>query len=441
MASCNPVSNYCGNAPNIANAPAPVLSGGVAGGSTRSLNAVAVYTCDPGYAKSGADPTCLASGAWSAAPTCTLQTMLCGAVPFVQNAPTPTASGGLGGGSNTSLNATITYSCNRGFVMAASASGSVTRTCQASGAWTGNSPSCVEHCFSGDFDRDTRRDDHACWNPTTGQWTARTSQNTTIFSNRSQMGAFAPGTPVLGDVPVVGDLDGDGSFDDMGVFRGSTGAWYAMRSNGTTIMDTSAATNPIWLGVPGDVPLIGDFDADGRFDDFGVWRPTTGNWYAVRRDFSAIFATPPNLGALGDVPMVGDFDTDNRVDDLVTYRPATFAWTSKRWADGATLMSTTYGMAGARPVLMSVDPDQRFNDIAYFYDNGSFGSGSWYATRVGGAPIVTGLVQGDAFDHGIIGDYDADGSFDDFGVWVPFSNIWYAIRINNTSIASMNGIQ
>jgi hypothetical protein len=70
-ANCDVPVN-CGTPPAVGNAGAPTVSGGAGGGTTTTYGATAAYTCTVGYAKGGADATCQASGMWSAPPTCSV---------------------------------------------------------------------------------------------------------------------------------------------------------------------------------------------------------------------------------------------------------------------------------------------------------------------------------------------------------------------------------
>ncbi len=129
--ACNPIS--CGAPPAVANAGTPVVSGGLGGGTTPTVGATAAYTCNLGYALAGANPTCGATGTWSAAPTC--EVIDCGAPPAVANAGAPAVSGGLGGDGTPTYNATAAYTCDSGFTKAGA-----NPTCGASG-W-GAAPTC-----------------------------------------------------------------------------------------------------------------------------------------------------------------------------------------------------------------------------------------------------------------------------------------------------------
>ena len=66
--TCAPVD--CGAAPSVTNAGAPTVAGGVGGGATTTYGALASYTCNAGWARSGPNATCLATGSWSPAPSC-----------------------------------------------------------------------------------------------------------------------------------------------------------------------------------------------------------------------------------------------------------------------------------------------------------------------------------------------------------------------------------
>jgi hypothetical protein len=68
--TCAPVD--CGAAPSVTNAGAPTIAGGAGGASTTTYGALASYTCNAGWARSGPQATCLSTGSWSAAPSCAI---------------------------------------------------------------------------------------------------------------------------------------------------------------------------------------------------------------------------------------------------------------------------------------------------------------------------------------------------------------------------------
>ena len=103
----------------------------------------------------------------------------------------------------------------------------------------------------------------------------------------SWVGCGAPGVPTSdacynwglpGDIPVVGDWNGDGKVK-IGVFRNGmwyldypgTGSWVGCGAPGVPTND--ACYN--W-GLPGDIPVVGDWNGDGKVK-IGVFR--NGTWY------------------------------------------------------------------------------------------------------------------------------------------------------------------
>jgi sulfatase modifying factor 1 len=128
------VSSTGGGGADAGAASCPELTsppGGVVSVSALTSGASATYSCNAGYDLSGTPTrTCQTDGTWSGAPpTCTVRD--CGAL----TAPLD----GTVSAPDTTYSATATYSCDSGYDL----SGSATRTCQASGTWSGTAPTCI----------------------------------------------------------------------------------------------------------------------------------------------------------------------------------------------------------------------------------------------------------------------------------------------------------
>ena len=117
-----------------------------------------------------------------------------------------------------------------------------------------------------------------------------------------------------GDIPIVGDWDGDG-IDDLGVVRG--GVWL-LRVTGVNkkpafvgkhidvslARDVHAATLQFPFGTASDLPVVGDWDRDGR-DDPGVVR-SRSQWI-LSSGLGKVRHTTTEVHPLvnGEVPLAG----------------------------------------------------------------------------------------------------------------------------------------
>ncbi|XP_064386406.1 uncharacterized protein LOC135334956 isoform X2 [Halichondria panicea] len=121
---CNPV--FCGSPPTVPN--------GVMTSSTgTTFGAIATYSCNTGYQRSGsATITCQTSGSWSAAPVCraicsNLSVLVNGIIVY-----NPTSTPRLQG-------AMARHFCDTGYQLSSS---TTTRTCQSNRMWSGSSLIC-----------------------------------------------------------------------------------------------------------------------------------------------------------------------------------------------------------------------------------------------------------------------------------------------------------
>jgi len=274
-----------------------------------------------------------------------------------------------------------------------------------------------------DLDGDSRTD-LTVWRPSTGTWTWLSS--TTGLTTSGASGTVW-GSASVGDVPLSGDIDGDGT-NDLIVWRASTGTWYWLTSSsGYTGGDAKQ-----WGSQPhGDVPMLADIDGDGA-DDLIVWRASTGTWYwltsSSQYDYAAAGARQWGTGTLGDVPMLGDFDGDGRA-DLAVWRPTDGTWywlTSSSGYAYASQGARQWGnsAAGDKPLVGDFDGDHR-SDLAVW--RASTGTWYWLLSTTGYAyASARGIQWGSQSlgDQPYLVDMDGDGKADPC-VWRSSTGIWY----------------
>ena len=145
------------------------------------------------------------------------------------------------------------------------------------------------------------------YRPATGQF---------IFLTENGPGALGFSVSFGGqpnDLPVTGDWDADGR-TDIGVFRNGTFHLALLKGNGGPII--LQLINPFTFGQAGDLPVAGDWNGDGK-DDVGVFRPGATGKFLLRQPVvifpgpqTFIFTFNFDYGTAGDLPVAGDWDGD-----------------------------------------------------------------------------------------------------------------------------------
>ena len=161
-----------------------------------------------------------------------------------------------------------------------------------------------------------------------------------------------------GDLPVLGDWNGDGRMK-LGVYR--NGLWF-LDWNGNNQWDATDAAHILAFGLPGDLPVLGDWNGDGRMK-LGVYR--NGLWFVDwngnnqwdSTDAAHVFA----LGLPGDLPVMGDWNGDGRL-KLGVYRNGFWFvdWNGNNQWDATDVSHILpFGLAGDLPAMGDWNGDGR----------------------------------------------------------------------------------
>jgi len=225
--------------------------------------------------------------------------------------------------------------------------------------------------------------------------------------------------------PAPSDFDADGR-TDPGIMRaggaqGGLNLWYAPSlTNGPAVFQ-------IAFGQPGDIPVVGDYDGDGKADAV-IYRPSTGLWYGPRTGAAQIVIQEINGGQAGDVPMPCDYDGDAKADP-VYYRPSAGRFYGRKTTGG--VFDLTIGAPGDVPVAGDFNGDGKCD--AGIFRASQQPNGLWYAPYSGGGGAFQ-IYFGAPSDVLVVADYDGDGVAD-AAIYRPSNGLWYGPRTGAAAIA------
>ncbi|MEV0675214.1 trypsin-like serine protease [Actinosynnema sp. NPDC050436] len=266
---------------------------------------------------------------------------------------------------------------------------------------------------SGDFDGDARKDVVTFQRGQSADVWVALSRATGFDAAQWWHGYFAANE----EVPLIGDFNGDGK-DDIAAFQrgASADVWVAL-STGSGF-DTARWWHG-YFAAGNEIPAVGDFDGDGKDDiaafqrgaSADVWVAlSTGSGFDTARWWHGYFA------AGSEVPAVGDFDGDGK-DDIVTFTrgPGAHVWVALSNGQGfgtAANWNDYFAVNSEVPAVGDFNGDGR-DDIVTFQRGSS--ADVWVALSTGtgfGTPQWWHGYFAAGSEIPGVGDFDGDGMDD-----------------------------
>ena len=233
------------------------------------------------------------------------------------------------------------------------------------------------------------------------------------------------GWGAAGSLPLVADFDGDGKADPAYIAPSGSGQIYAILLSSTGYNVGQGLFLSAGFPGLGDIPIAADFDGDHKADP-GLWRSSTGQW--IIPTSSSNYTT--NIfaqwgGQAGDIPIAADFDCDGKA-DIGYYRSGLWAILTSS-SNYISAQFYSWGGAGLQPIAADFDGDGKA-DLAYIVPPAG-GQSQAYAILKSSTgynvsqPLFVPAGWPSLGDTPVVGDFDGDGKADP-GIWRSSDGTW-----------------